>query len=193
MSKKCTKCGVEKEAHEYYACKYTRDKLQSWCKACTKNKKPPSAEAGSTAIARRLLERQGIPCCIGRSVGQSYVDLMAWACVPIEAKASKKTKQGNYHWTFTIRQKEKALEGFVVLIALDNSSERVFVVPCESEFMRRYYHKKGKQFAITAAIESTHHNATIWQYLKQYEDAYYHIEEARQRYSKELVSKGKKK
>jgi len=42
MGKKiCRRCGVAKPFGEFYAQPTTRDRLQSWCKACQKNRTTP--------------------------------------------------------------------------------------------------------------------------------------------------------
>jgi hypothetical protein len=71
-------------------------------------------------------------------------------------------------------------------VALDGENMRNFIIPANSEFIQSYYEGNGKQFAINITIGSTYRKKNRWQHLAQFEDGYYHIEEARQRYSKQL-------
>ena len=185
-TKKCTKCGDVHPLSNYYTCKTTKDGRQSWCVPCYKAIRPSGKEAHSTARARQLLAQRGIPCFTGKMAGKTGNDLSAWACVPIEAKASIFRSNYQYRWTLSLKQSKEGFDGLFFLIAdLPDGSERVFIIPGDVEWIAKNYGTKTQQL-ICVTFDSKHGNARYWELMKPYENAYHLIEEYRIQASDEL-------
>ena len=191
--KKCIKCRQYKPSSEYYASSGgTKDKLMSNCKVCQKEyarktykkgSKPPK----STQDAINLLKNNGIPAHPGIGLGMPYVDVVAWGCVPIEAKGSKKY-DGQYQFGLTPGQRgtliNQLTDGFIMLIAYDDDRDRVFIVPTDNEWIKDKF--RSGVTAICVAIDSNHHNSKSWEHIREYENAYHLIEQARIKLSFEM-------
>ena len=183
--KPCTKCKAEKSESEFYQARHTSDGLHSWCKECVKqlskntdgNSSFRRPRAKSSDIAKTHLRANGIPVCTGTSMGVPYVDLMAWACVPIEAKMAKQSHPNRFTWTFTPGQFRK-LEGFIIFIADFDDYKRILVIPAGHEmFDDKKTDGGSKSFSVTFESKDLR---SRWDDVAQYEDAYWQIENARQ-------------
>ncbi len=187
-AKKCPDCGATSLTAEFY-------KTSCYCKPChllrgRKNqairqaKSADRREETSTNVGRAVLSQRGIPCVAGSSIGAAWVDLVAWACVPIEVKMCH-VNEGKLRWTFTPEQQKRGFRGLFLLLAVDGEDAQSWVVPCDGAW---FLDDSGKPnvTAVTATIGSTHTNAKNEDYLKQYRDRFDHIDRYRRRYSSKL-------
>lgn len=190
--KRCTKCKEQKPEMEFYRSKVTSDGLHSWCVACCKAKSKATQHsdistprAKSTAFARAYLEKRHIPCCIGRAMGYKFVDLMAWACIPVEAKMAGESDSNKFTWTFTRGQFHK-LTGLLLLVADYGNSQRVFIVPVDRV---RDSRKTGnaRLNSLCVTLDSEHPNSQ-WNLIKDFEDRIDLIERARLDYMRGTVA-----
>lgn len=187
--KTCTHCHKEKTEEEFYASKNSASGLQAWCIDCVKQLSRAQGKKGSesfrypvaesTALVRTILAEHGIPSCAGTAMGQNKVDLMAWACVPIEAKLARESGANQFVWKFTPGQLDK-LEGLVIFVADYGKQQRYFVMPVSAikEFPK---HQAERIAGFSLTIGSEHGNSQ-WQSFKDYEDRFDLIEVERQKF-----------
>lgn len=81
--------------------------------------------APTEIIAIAYLEKNGIPCFPGKTLAQSYVDVIAFGCVLIEVKYSR-LKMGRFHFVTTPRQMRKGFSGELVLLVCDYGDRHTF-------------------------------------------------------------------
>jgi hypothetical protein len=161
----------------------------------------------STKLVRQELERNGIPCLNGNAAGFTFIDLAAWGCVPIEAKRAV-ANQGcsnagatAFSWMFSHRQAREWFpeETIIVFMAVYEDKERYFVVPSTESFLRLQRRKGGRRKVDVSgpkrtlfAIDGQSANQSIcgvenWENLERFENRFDLIEQARVRYSAELM------
>lgn len=179
--KRCTKCKEYKEESDFYKSQVNKSGLHAWCKACLKKNsqrqgshqswKTPTA--ASTEVVRQLLLDNGIPSCPGTAMNRNKVDLMAWACVPIEAKIARQSKPNQFIWTFTRGQLGK-LDGLIICIADYGDRKRVLVIPID-RIRYSVNEKTVRQGSLAVTIESFDPRSQ-WPALMEYEDRYDLIE-----------------
>ena len=173
--KTCTKCKVEKADNDYYRSKVTKSGFVSWCKSCVKElsakrRDGTPHQARSTALALKMLWQHDIPAYAGRKMCGPYIDIVAWGCVPVEAKLSSQFGNKQFIWTFSPNQLQH-LEGFIMLIAhLHASDYRVLVVPTSSIDPAKIIDDNGSR-SICVTLDSYHH-LSHWPKLCEYEDRF---------------------
>lgn len=188
--KTCVRCGQQKDESEFY-----KQGTDNYCKPCrlevnrinyVRRKHLPSGKQGevSTLLARKLLLLRGIPTVMG---GNHWADLMAWGCVPIEAKLSHPGEYSNqFTWMFSQRQRSVGYQdGLFMFIAQSSESRRVFIVPVDVDWIT---HPDGRPLhtAVKITLEYAHFNSVYWKLLVPYEDRYDLVEEYRVRVGTEL-------
>jgi hypothetical protein len=113
-----------------------------------------------------------------------YVDLLAWACVPIEAKAVIKT--GNrFNWTFRPGQLAK-LTGLLMFIAICEPTNRIFIIPVEVLRVARKT-RAPRVGGFCLSLDSEHRNSH-WHKFQKYEGRIDLIEVARIQWQSNLLS-----
>ena len=113
-------------------------------------------------------------------MGHNKVDLMAWACVPIEAKLARERGANQFVWKFTPGQLDK-LEGLVIFVADYGEHQRYFVIPA-SAIKESSKNQTERVAGFSLTIGSEHGNSQ-WQIFKDYEDRFDLIEVERQRFT----------
>jgi hypothetical protein len=142
--------------------------------------------ARSTAKVLRLLWEHGIPAFADRRICGLYIDIVAWGCVPVEAKLSSQFGDSKFIWTFSPNQLQE-LEGFIVLIAYyQRKKHRALVVPTEAIDPAKLEGDNGSR-SICLTLDSFHH-LSHWPDFEQYEDAFELITEALPRYAQKYTT-----
>lgn len=197
--KTCTHCHQAKDTHDFYKSDRTQDGLHSWCKACHREQAQASKSRigtttePSTVTVLEELKRRGIPAAPGRGFGMPYVDLVAWGCVPIEAKTSEPAnrKEGLYMWHFNKGQRERWFGGLLIFAGkYDDGHYRFFVVPADDIRLKEYIIRDDRETLYVNLNDGTFRknaNQELYQWFKEYEDAFHLIEEYRLRVSSELL------
>lgn len=178
--KRCTKCHQEKPETEFYKSRSRhKDGLHSWCMDCCKIAgQAVWRKGGSTHDAMTILAQHGIPSCVGSRAGQRWVDLLAWAVVPIEVKGARETRPGQYVWTFSPSQVTAWREDSLVMFLawrdenVDLSKTRVFIVPDDAAIL---YGPDRFHSSASVVLDSEHSNSE-WEQWRQFEDRYDLIE-----------------
>lgn len=199
--KECTHCHQTKAGTEFYKCDRTQDGLHSWCKAChrelaraSKSRVGVTTEPSTIAVLEEL-KRRGIPAAPGRGFGMPYVDLVAWGCVPIEAKTSEPAnrKEGLYMWHFNKGQREKWFNGLLIFVCKYNDGHsRFFVVPADEIRLKEYIVRDDREtLYVNLNVGTFRKNANqeLYRWFMEYEDAFDLIEEYRLLASNDLQSK----
>ena len=187
----CTKCKLEKQDKEFYTSKNKQSGYTSWCKACMKQlsqkrNKEGRKHARSTGRVLRLLAEHGIPAFADRRICGPYIDIVAWGCVPVEAKLSSQFGDNKFIWSFSPNQLQK-LEGFIVLIAYyHRKKQRVLVVPTEAIDPEKLEGDNGSR-SICLTLDSYHH-LSHWPEFEQFEDAFELITESLSRYAQNYTT-----
>ena len=198
LSKKCRcPCGVVKPLSEFHKNGASVDGHQVYCKIChrarvEKAKRHKSRRPWSTRFAKLVLAAHGI---YAEPTGD-YVDLSAWGCIPIEAKAAKPAggDPRKFRWVFSPKQRQNGFDGFVLLVARVSEDElRVFVVPGRDDFLmsRGIGDGQRKYGALTVTFDSRQHGPTKGTNepeLLPFEDAFHLIEQERQKIADRLSS-----
>lgn len=178
----CKKCNTTKLLSEFGIRRANPDNIDHICKACRRDNSRrygsqwQQQEPWSTKEARKLLLIHHIPCVTGKAAGLPKIDLMAWACIPIEAKASSPrytTKSGlcGFDFSFTRSQSSKGVPGLIILFTCyDNDRYRWFVIPGNSDRIVDRGH-------IHVTLDSP--NSDMWKWLKEYENRLELIEHMR--------------
>jgi hypothetical protein len=128
-----------------------------------------------------MLLEHGSPSCPGTIMSQNKVDLMAWACVPIEAKIARQSALNQFIFTFT-RGQLTELEGLIICVADFGDHKRTLVIPAD----KIKYSKKEKadrRGSLTVTFDSFDLRSA-WPDLMQYEDRFDLIEVERQKFGK---------
>ena len=167
----CRKCGATKPISEFGVMRSNADNTDHICKACRREitrsyKGRIKEEPWSTAEARRiLLKFHNIPCVTGSACDKAGIDLMAWACVPIEAKSSKPTymsKAGaqTFEFAFSRTQVNRGIEGLVMLITrLHNKEPEWYLLPGDDGIIVGKAH-------VTVTVDSP--TSPYWKLLQPY-------------------------
>lgn len=112
-------------------------------------------------------------------MGLDKVDLMGWACVPIEAKLARESAPNKFIWTFTRGQLTK-LDGLIVCVADYVDRKRILIIPAD----RIKYSSKQKsqrRGSLCVTVDSFDLRSQ-WPALMGYEDRYDLIEVERQKF-----------
>lgn len=195
LDKMCTACRVVKPLRAYH-----RNGKDNYCKDCRarinnanylkrKASGIPKHIPGelSTQAGLAILWQQGIPSCFGSAMGHTWVDLLAWGCVPIEAKLSNGYVEGNinkHKWGFTEGERGRGFKGAFLFIARTPERDRVFVIPCDSPFLQTG--GKPNRTALSVVFGADHFNAYVEPLLLEWEDRYDVIESLRKEYSRAM-------
>lgn len=165
------------------------DGKNSWCKDCVKElSKQKHEPPKSTTLGFQLLNSMGIPAHPGSSIGKSFIDIVAWGCIPIEAKYSQEHDSGSYLFGFSQRQKkciDELAHGFILLFAESNIT-RVFLIPGGEAWVKNHFKRHR---AISFKTETNRRNAHTWQYIQQWENRFDLLEIARKKYSQRLLER----
>lgn len=171
---------------EFYKTEGTSDGVGTYCISHAKARAALQRKKGSQLPQSDLdtlrdLNRQGIPLYRG----QDGVDQTAWGIVPVESKGAHAVNDCKLQWGFTPRQRRRPALGVVIFHAwFENHDPRVFVVPrTETNF---FYPDGRPMFTALCITIDTDHPKSHWDWLKNYEGAYWIIEALRLRYSDEL-------
>lgn len=193
--KKCIRCDLIKPINKYYKnYNQSADGLSSYCMDCSKEmskiyKSQGSKKPRSTQLAKEQLESRGIPTHYGSGVGMPWVDLVAWGCVPIEAKASLKHQDRNFIFRFTPKQKKELLnkifDGVLMLLCKGKERTRVFIIPANDKWLAKKMLQNAGNISVT--LDSSHSNNKNWRYLRKFENAYYLIEQSRIKISNDMI------
>lgn len=188
--KTCTKCHEEKQDEEFYQSKRTSTGLTAWCKECTKELsrqrgKNGKRQARSTKAVLRLLWRNGIPAFADRRIIGPWIDIVAWGCVPVEAKLASESGTNKFVWTFSPGQLQE-LEGFIVLVAyFSRKKRRVLVLPTTAIPEEKIENHDGSR-SICVTFDSFHPNSN-WPVLRYFEDRFDLIDNARLEYARKYT------
>ena len=138
-------------------------------------------------MVREILLRNGIPSCTGTAMGYSKVDLMAWARVPIEAKAARPSGPDKFVWKFSPGQLEK-LQGLIFFVADYREWRRCFIIPVEA--IRLSIKMRADRIAGFSLTLGSEHGNSQWETFRHYEDRFDLIEIERQKFgSTESISR----
>ena len=182
--KTCRVCGQVKKKSEFYKAKGSADGRDSRCKVCFRvyeraRDKGKAKPALSTRLCQAILAERGIPASTSKPKELAWVDLIAWGCIPIEAKLSRENGRDNsFTFMLTPDQKERGFGfdwGFVVMMACYPEKIRTFIIPVQ-EIARS---------SVSVTIGSQHANSR-WPWFRVYENRFDFIENARHEYSKAL-------
>jgi hypothetical protein len=202
-TKTCPICGKTKPTTDFYEHPDYPDGLNYNCKSCSKKASKEfhrrlalfgakAVEPESTRLVRNLLARRGIPCVTGHKIGMPYVDLAAWACIPIEAKLSRPVQDREaltFAWRLSHKQRS-GIPGLIVFVGMVSKDDlHVFIVPGDAEWMTKA-NGEFKMKGIKVAIDGSGKN---WEGLSPFESRYDLIEEYRKRYSEQLATRTKTK
>jgi hypothetical protein len=144
-------------------------------------------ESSMDAVIYRL-GQNGIYAVRGRESSFNHVDIVAWGCVRVEVKSATST---DGRWSFHFgNQTEKGIKGdLVVLVALDENAIPVMYSVFPSNFHVFYKAGKLKSSVILYARpvkRKMGHTPLTMQDMEAHEDAWYQIEEVRERVSNQL-------
>lgn len=137
--KTCNRCKQSKAFTEFYL-RSGRESgnepqhFSSECKDCMKERSRitharPINEAYHAAenIVIRKLRDEGIWAQPGKAIASAYVDVVAWGCVRIEVKYSRKTVTASgavqYKFDTTARQRQRHMLADVVILVCDTGDE----------------------------------------------------------------------
>lgn len=117
--------------------------------------------------------------------------LHAWGCIPVEVHGARVAEDGRVVWYFTRRQRQQTNSRLLVFVAWHTDEEvDIFLVPStESELF--YRDGSLNRTGLTIAIDSDHHNARNWDWLRDYKDAFFIVENMRREFSEKLKMAGK--
>lgn len=131
----CKNCHVEKPVSEYYIRKFRKgDAPSKTCKKCSleikKSKYKDAYSKDDVINSARVDEKQliahlathGIFAVSGASSHFTYVDVVAWGCIPIELKKSVRRKLGQFTFTFSTMQQRRGLADGLIVLAFDYST-----------------------------------------------------------------------
>ncbi len=144
----------------------------------------------STRVGMEILKANGIPTCTGSTIGHIWMDLVAWACVPIEVKLCNRLGDDDrFAWKFSTAEMHRGFNGLFMFIARNKTTEtdRVFIVPCNVPWIQT--NGKPNKTAVTVIFNTDHYNAYMAEELLPYENRYDLIEELRVKASEELKRK----
>jgi len=201
--KECRHCGLPKDESEFYKSKNTSDGLHSWCKACHRESmrearfRVGTTTEASTLLVLNELTRRGIPASPGYGLGMPGVDLVAWGCVPIEAKTSQPigNREGQYVWHFNESQREKWFSGLIVFAGrCGDDSARFFVVPADDIRLREHIIRDDRESLfvnLTDGPFNKNANRELYEWFKAYEDRWDLVEEYRLLAVEQLIDTGK--
>ncbi len=184
--KTCIRCGESRPESDFY-----RNGTDSYCKSCRRviNSEGRSRrkERGlashlpgepSTQAAMDVLLQHGIPSCPGSAMGRAWIDLIAWGCVPIEAKISLPyRKENTYQWSFTPSEIVRGFEGLFMFFARSSERDRVFIVPSNVDWIQT--NGRPNKTAVSVVFNSKRAYAHIAEKLEQYEDRFDLVEQYR--------------
>jgi hypothetical protein len=153
LSRKCSKCEIEKPITEYYS--RGGDKYLPECKDCTKirsrqtrekrkynrNDRTVSFVPTETAVIRKL-HSMGIPALPGKALAQTWADVIIGGALLCEVKAAK-IRDGKFGFNFTHSQQHNRLRGdIIVLVCIHDTGDETFhVFPSNHPMM---FKKNGK-------------------------------------------------
>lgn len=115
------------------------------------------------------------------------IDVRAWGCVHIEVKSSTPVRDGVWHFSFN---NQDGINGqLVVLVPLDDAGIplRYSVFPANLPiFFRNGKLKRSVQIISNPIHRKSGHTVLTMQDMEDHEDAWYQIEEVRERISNQL-------
>ncbi len=112
-------------------------------------------------------------------MGLDKVDLMAWACVPIEAKLARESAPNKFIWTFTQGQLSK-LDGLIICVADYKNRRRIFIIPA-GQVKYSSKQKAERRGSLCVTIDSFDLRSQ-WPVYMKYEDRFDLIELERQKF-----------
>lgn len=192
----CRRCQTEKDANAF-----SPKETNHWCRVCRReinranydrrvatgyNSRHPSEM--STRLVADTLRAKNIPTVSGNAGDMPYVDLLAWACVPIEAKYSKPQYDGEslkpkFMWSFSPAERRRGFKGLMIFVAqVDDATARYFVIPADHPDL---IGPEGfpSRTAVTVTLNAMDDKrAWVEKTIVQYEDRFDLIEKARQEY-----------
>ncbi len=187
--KRCTKCGVFKPITEFYSSSnQSADGLLNSCKLCHREAVNRGREARrrpkSNETVIKHFESHGIPIRSASGIGW---DLIAWGCIPIEAKGAHPDRDSLFSFGFTSSQFAKITNnekhnGFIVFVAYDNKQERIFIVPFDDRWLIDKCRENSSH--IKFCLDSVRGQSS--RYVMQFENRWDLIEEARLKESQKL-------
>lgn len=197
INKRCKKCEHSFSLERFSKRRDSKDGLDYYCKSCRKQvnkinyEKRKSglrfAEEPSTLLGRAILAQRGIPCVTGYSGGLPHVDLLAWGCVPIDAKMSFPQDDDPRKYGWGIRERQIDSNSLFLCMAITPERIRVFIVPQEQLRIPTRRRTSDKiPTAIRVTFGSDHFNVYAEEMLLRYENRFDLIEKAREEYKPDL-------
>jgi hypothetical protein len=137
VSRICCTCKVDKSISEFYrrsdryvcgeckSCMKLRSKRQT--AQVNKDYQVPFVESEKMAI--EYLNSKGIPALPGKTIRHSFVDIIAFGCIGVEVKYSKRDvdrRFGKFYFATTPSQQKNGFRAHVVMLICDYEPQRTY-------------------------------------------------------------------
>lgn len=196
----CKKCGGEKPLTDFPKSPTCKEGRMWTCKVCHKHLKAnPTFKNDNGRVGWEqekkvydLLRSMGIYAQPGINTLWNRADVVAWGCVRIEVKATRRNDAGSWNWNFSNQNREDRIKGdLVVLCAVDGESAtyHVFKKDAPCFYKEDGTVKRNVVYAPNRTTTRSHWHALLTDAdMDAARDAWGLVEECRQHISQSLSS-----
>lgn len=195
----CEKCKQWKPRSEFYTRSGLPHLILNDCKECRKKAWKPSPVPRTVAAnptENLVIERMkwyGIPALPGKALSVHFTDVLAWGCIPVEAKSSTLRDNGKFKFGFSPKQHKERVLGDVIVLVCQYSDRNTFHVlpsnhPCF--FLASGKHKTGLEFLPGQMEVIKHHKRNVMTQgvMDEFEDAWHLIEARRLELIQQIIA-----